>query len=89
MMFVIGGPDASEKKSGGSPFGGGKKKPPSMIGGPEEDAADGGADDAEETEGLDADGQKDEALRLMGVPQEKRQQFRKALESFIYACQKE
>jgi hypothetical protein len=35
---------------------------------------------------MDADAQKNEALRLMGVPQEKRKVFAKALESFIEAC---
>jgi hypothetical protein len=80
MLMLIGGPEAVEKKEGGSPFGGSKKKA-TMIGGPDEE-------EAEEEEGasMDADAQKDEALRLMGVPQEKREQFSKALESFIKAC---
>lgn len=82
MLMVIGGPEAVEtKKSGGSsPFGGGKKI--SKIGGPEEEPAEEEEAGAE----MDAEAQKDEALRQMGVPQEKRATFAKALESFIKAC---
>jgi hypothetical protein len=78
MMLVIGGPKESKGSDSAFPS---KMKKRSMIGGPDE-----ASDDEEPSDEMDADAQKNEALRLMGVPQEKRKVFAKALESFIEAC---